>query len=811
MKHTSKLDSCDINVATGKARSLNAYRMRGVSRVTKLGLLASCCFGLGMSVFSGTAVLAQEVADAQSEQRASGNMGFEEIVVTARKRSETLSDIPISISVLTERSLERMGAKDFTDLLGTVPSLSAVQQGAGRTVIIMRGVSTGAIRNDKPQNKEVVGLYIDDIPVSVNGYNPESVLFDLERVEVLRGPQGTLYGAGSMNGTIRLITKKPNASEIESKAEGDVSFTRDGGLNYGMKGMVNVPLVEDKLALRISATHSREEGYIDNINTGEDNVNDSVTTGARMALRWEPSESLTLDASFMYEKSDTAEDPIEQNTPFATDQNGRQAGSRSYGNLTLGGFDSNMKLYNFTATYDFEFAELVASSSYMDRSSENRLSLEYITAKLGASPAALAGIDHTQSTLYDGTDITDFSQEIRLASTSGSNLQWIVGGYYNQRDRYFLQDAVIPGFDLYAAPDIGIDDSLAFGAPVIDKVFYGDQDITQKQFAVFGEVYYTYEPVTITAGLRWFDWQQEFTAFSSGFLNGGVTRIPNSGTGVETAKANGFNPKVNVSVDVTDNSLFYVQAAKGFRFGGVNDPVPTVGCENALASLDLTRAPATFDEDTNWNYEAGLKGDFLEKRLNASVTYFYVKWSNIQSTRSLNGLGGDNCPFSYTDNSGSLVSKGVELETTAYVTDNLKVNLGATFTSSELAEDAPNFSALKGDRAPYVPDFSMNVSVEYNFEISDQATGYIWANVQHNGSRDIMFNKRSANFRMLNSYQMVNLRLGVDWDSLEISLYASNLLDSQAATFVGRPGFVSPGYTYNLRPRTIGLNVRTAF
>ncbi|MDF2901330.1 MAG: TonB-dependent receptor, partial [Phenylobacterium sp.] len=247
---------------------------------------------LAASVLVSATALSAAPAYAQA-----GGATVDELVVTARKRTESVLDVPMSINVVGEQAMKNMGAETYTDLLGSVPSLTAYQNGPGRTRLSIRGINNGGGNDNDTQNQETVGIYIDEIPISMGALNPELALFDLERVEVLRGPQGTLYGAGSMTGTVRMITYRPNLTEFEGKVDVGLSTVSHGGDGYSLKGLVNLPLITDRVAVRASAYYTQTPGYIDNVLTGEKDVNDGLARGGRIEARFKVTDDFTADLS----------------------------------------------------------------------------------------------------------------------------------------------------------------------------------------------------------------------------------------------------------------------------------------------------------------------------------------------------------------------------------------------------------------------------------------------------------------------------------------------------------------------------------
>lgn len=695
-----------------------------------------------------------------------------EVVVTAQKRTQSLQDIPLSVNVVDSATVDNLGAQNFTDLLSSVPSLTAYQNGPGRSQLIIRGVTSNSVSEDEPQTQETVGLYVDETAISVSGFNPENGLFDLERVEVLRGPQGTLYGAGAMSGAVRLVTRKPDLTDFGGRVEATASNVRYGGAGYDVKGVMNIPLVQDKAALRILAYRTEFGGYIDNVTTGEKDLNDNESTGVRAALRLAPADDLMIDLSvFAHEFSDGGR---------SIDEGGL---SRAY--RSPEGSDFENQIYNATVVKTFDNFDITSVTSFLNVDVVNRRQLDKILATLTTS---------LFSALEDKTNVEDFTQEVRIASRGEGPLTWLVGGYYNQRDRYYVNAFPVPGIDA----QIGIS-SPAFGAPV-DTLFFGIQDISVEQGAIFGEATYDFGQLAVTAGLRWFTWKQDYSLNSGGLFNGGPTS-----TGQRKTSADGFNPKVNVTYRIDENHLLYAQAAKGFRFGGVNDVIPANVCAAELAGIVRNGDPTVYGPDKLWNYEIGNKSSFLDRRLTVNASAYVIKWTGIQTNRDLN------CGFGFRENAGDLTSKGLEIETTFRPMAGLTLSAGGAYTDSTLDGDVPNLQANKGDPAPFVPKYSFNATAEYAFPVTEAIEGYVWGNYQYVDDRATDFSDLQARYRTMGAYNMVNLRAGARVGEVEVSAFVKNLTDSRGVLrALASTPFDAEG-AIRVQPRTVGVTVRADF
>jgi iron complex outermembrane receptor protein len=734
-------------------------RVRG----RKLSLLAvALCSAGGFALSAGLAHAQAKPSDAD----------LSEVVVTAQKRAQSLQDVPISINVVDSHAIQNLGAQSFTDLLSNVPSLTAYQNGAGRSQLIIRGVTSNGIGEDEPQTQETVGLYLDETSIAVSGFNPEENLFDLERVEVLRGPQGTLYGAGAMSGAVRMVTNKPDASKYSGKVEATVSDVAHGSTGYDVKGMVNVPIVADKAALRLSAYHTDFGGYIDNLTTGKSDINSNESTGGRAALRLTPSSDLTIDLSVFAQRFTDGGRSI--------DEGGL---ARSYRSPEGSTFEN--QIYNLTVVKSFDKFEITSATSFLNVDVLNRRQLDKTLATV--TPDLF-------SALADKTNVKDYTQEVRVASRGDGPLTWLVGGYYNRRDRNYLNSFPVPGIDA----ELGIS-SPSFGAPK-DTLFFGIQDIAVKQGAIFGEATYTIDKLAFTAGLRWFKWKQDYSLVAGGLFNGGPTS-----TGQRNTSADGVNPKFNITYTIDADNMVYATAAKGFRFGGINDVIPANLCAAELAGITRNGDPTVYGPDKLWNYEVGNKSSFFDRRLTLDASAYVIKWTDIQTNRNLN------CGFGFRENAGSLTSKGLELEATLRPIDGLTLSAGGAYTDATLDGDVPNLSAVKGDPAPFVPKYSLTTTAEYRFPLTGDIEGFVWGNYQYVDKRGTDFDSALSTYRKMSAYNLVNLRAGATVNDVELSVFVKNLTDSRGVLRqLASTPFDAEG-AIRVQPRTVGVTARASF
>jgi outer membrane receptor protein involved in Fe transport len=697
-----------------------------------------------------------------------------EIAVTAQRRTQQLQEVPMSVSALSGETLVKMGALAFEDYARTVPGLNFESYGPtglrGVHNIIIRGISsTGGIAS-------TYGFYLDETPVAT----VDPALYDIERVEVLRGPQGTLYGASSMGGTIKVITAKPDARAFGASTQLTLSDTHEGGENYGVNAMLNVPLSEDRLAFRLVGTYHDYEGYIDRISRlvppqnapVTENVDDEEAWSARAALRFTPNERFTADLSVQLQ------DVRVDNLPaFDLNLDRDLTQARDVQELN----DEEFSLYNLTLRYDFGSAELLSSTSYFEREAiENRELTELVRLVFGplANPTSLDSL---------ATD-EEFTQELRLSSSGERRLGWLVGVYYKDRPKAGWLD--------FQALDPTLPDP-----PVVNgNLITGHREVEQSELAAFGELSFRLtERLEAAAGLRWFDAEQELVNTESGLFAAGANNFSGS------AEEDGTTPRFYLAYHASDDHLIYAQAAQGFRLGGVNRPVPVPPCGPALAALGLTAAPQQFDSDSLWNYEVGAKTDWFDHRMIANLSVFQIDWTDMQQTIPLS------CGFNFTGNVGEATSRGAELELAYQPLPQLELRAMAAHIKAELESDAPALGGQAGERVLHVPEWTFSASIDQSFDLTANWAGYVHVDYQWVDDAYDNFNQNDPN-QVRESYDLTNVRLGVQSERWNLTLFARNVFDERPILAdIGDIGVAGSRKVVTTRPRTIGLTVSMSF
>lgn len=741
-----------------------------------------------LAFVSLAAVAAGLTAGSVHAQSATADTTVDEIIVTAnRQGSQSIQRAALAISAINPDSLSDKGQGSLADIANVAPSINVQQTQPGVNRVDMRGITTGTISVSNVQDRPLVAIYLDDVPLALQSGNPELKVFDLERIEVIRGPQGTLYGAGSMAGTIRYITAKPSTKGLSGSAETIVSYTKQGNINYGLRGIVNLP-VTDTLAVRIGGYQGRNAGYIDNTGLGKKNANSDESTQARVAARWMPSPEFTLDASFTFAKLDVG---------------GTNAGYQGFSRYQTTTqvpevFNDNLKIYNLTGAYDFGFATLSSSTSYVDRKTHN-------TNDFGDT-ASLFGIPSFVSLGIINNRIKDFSEEVRLVSAKSDIFNWTAGAYYQKTKRYYYQDTPTIDFDATFGNIIGdptFNSQTDYQAFQTNDVFSGLQNISEHQLAFFGEATLTLGKFDLTGGLRYFDFKQKFDLFYSGIAGSLAPGVPLTQSGVE--KASGFNPRAVVAYRPNDNLMVYAEAARGFRYGGVNQPVPASFCGSALTAAGLSAAPLTFGPDNLWSYTVGEKAQLFDRRVTFNVAAFYVDWKKVQTNRNLD------CGYYFTQNAGKVRSMGLELESRFKLSDALTLGVNGSYTDAEANGSISNAAANDGDRVPYFPKYTLAANATYVVPFNDGSLSFS-GDFQMRGNSYTEFSETNPLRRKIPAYQTVNASVTYDTGPWELSLFGTNLNNSRMISLVtrSRPSAIADQQYYG-RPRTFGARAKLRF
>ncbi len=789
-------------------------------------------FGASASIIAllmgGTAAFAQDADDASDE---------DVIIVTATKRDANLQDIPFSINAQTADDIQKTGATSLEDLSRNVAGLTIQNLGPGQSQVSIRGVSAGQIVRDQPGVKEQVGVYLDESVISLSLFTPDLDLFDLNRVETLRGPQGTLFGSGSVGGTVRYITNQPKLGTTEGAVEGNVNLVDGDDFGGHLKGAINAPL-GDKAAIRAVGYYTQYGGFINARREGggvTEDINDGERYGGRIALTFEPSESLSITPRVIYQKIST--DGFNRQevfnlyaNPFTTTRPAVTFNEREQHLLLQEGFEDETIIADATIKVGFGGVDLTSVSSYTDR---NILVSRDASALTGSVSVDLgfptAGV-LLPSNLADTTKVQSFTQEVRLSSNGEGPFQWVLGGFYSNTDRDYAQRLPTPGYDAFTDARFGAGTSAgtANGFP-LNSPYNADIVYDIKQRAVFGEASYMFgEQFTLTAGGRYYDFSEDRL-----FKSGGLFSNADNQTG--STKSDGFTPRVLASFKATDGITINAQASKGFRLGGINDPLNIPLCSGGATGIDaLTFGNRPrYDDETLWNYELGVKTQGRGFTFNAAA--FYTDISNLQVTADAGS-----CSSRVVFNVPKAHTQGFEFELSASPADGLDLGISGSIVSAKFDSSVTTTAGAviagirDGNRLPTVPKFQISANASYSFPISDGAEAYVSTSVQHVGNRVTQPSDQEGNPRsfisglafggapgtdattlnlVLPSYELVNFSAGVDFDNgLSVIGYLNNLFDENALLSFDRErgGRARLGFSTN-SPRTYGITVRKTF
>ncbi len=722
------------------------------------------------------------------------NLALQEIVVSAsRVGDESVQKIPMAISVVSPAALDAKGLSGISDFVGQLPSVNLQSVSPGENVVDMRGLVTNEVNPTNAQQRSLVAFYLDDASIGQEGFNPDLHVYDLERVEVIRGPQGTLYGAGSMAGTIRLITKKPDAAAFFGDADLSVSDTRHGGTNTSARGMVNLPLIDEKLAARLVLYRSDDSGYIDNIELGKRDANPAHATQGRLAVRWLPSDTFTLDVSALFARLNAEG----RNAVYP------QLGAYTYESLTPEQLSDYLKLYNVTADWNLSFAHLISSSSYTQRHLAEGESFESIDEYL------LTPGNRLPAANVNANDIHKFQQELRLVSRPDQALRWITGVYFERGSQFYPQNLISPGFDSAFGAEVGdptFNSQTAYGTPASDTPFYGTINVVERQFALFGEATYAVLPrLDLTLGARYFDFKDDFNLYFTGVAGAIAPGQPDTGNGEQTSK--GVNPRAVLTFKVDDHVIVYGEAARGFRYGGVNEPAPVVFCAADLEALGLKGSPQSFGPDHLWSYTLGEKGTFGEGRWKMNVDGFYIRWDDVQTLHDLS------CGYNFAQNAGKITSQGLEWESQVRATSALTLGISGSYTDAHANGPIPNLGATDGNRAPFFPRNIVTVNGTYDFPLPDGKIE-VSADYTYRSREFTAFSPTAFDYTVIPSSVLLNGSIGYTADRWSVSVYGTNLTDNHLVSIVDVNTFgpVQPGnLEYWGRPRTIGVHAHVKF
>ena len=758
----------------------------------KVQLLASASaaalFALPVSALAQTSE-----ADTPAETTAqNAPRGGNDIIVTATRRTARLQDVPLSVTAFGQEQLDDLGIVGYEGIAQNTPGIVVNRPTQNFNNFTSRGINTNGYSAGL---QSAVAIYVDELPISANGNSTilDPNLYDVERVEFLRGPQGTLFGSNSLAGAMRIITKSPDLDDFEASASADIGLTGSSSVRQRYNAMINMPIMTDQLGLRVTGYYRNEDGWIDNIGTGIKDSNSLEAYGGRAILLMRPSDRMTVKLLASYENSKPADSAL--TNPAL----GRFVRRSDRPDL----FQGKLTNYNVTVNYEFDFAELISSTTLSDYDASFYVDLAGTFAQ--AFPFAL------DAYAYDDL----FVQETRLVSRTSGPIDWVAGFFYYDKRR--TVDFA------YRSTQEFLDARGLTGLP--DEYYQRFNSYTdQKEIAGFGEVTaHLSDRFWLTGGLRYGSTQvQSFTrggGYNSNYLtlallglsNLPVTIVPiNYAEGLKV-KANRLSWKASVSWKPVDSLTTYATVSTGFR-------TPVVNARAGLASVvdpsDLI-IPDGAKSDSVTNYEIGLKGRWFDGDLTANLAAYYIDWKDIQVQAN---RVSDSVQFA--TNIGAAESYGLEFEFVARPVAGLSLSLNGSFNRAKVTKLTDTEAAISGAELGTrlaSPHFQGSGTLRYDFPIGDGKTAFASVNVSHAGSFPNQFpnvpgnpNAASPTYDYTQAWTNTNLYAGTKLGPLNLTAYVENLFDSSKITYVHPEAFLDGRYA-RMRPRTVGLRADYRF
>lgn len=712
----------------------------------------------------------------------------DKVIVTATRREESLQDVPLSVTAFQQEILSEKGIVSYDGLARETPGITLNQPTANFNTISTRGIATNGYGANL---QAATAIYIDELPISANGNSTilDPTLYDVERVEILRGPQGTLFGANSLSGAVRILTKRPNPAEFEASALVDLGVTDGDAFRQRYNGMVNMPVIKDKMALRLVGFYRDEEGWVDNLGTGVEGANALTSAGGRAVLRWEPTSNLDMQLMVVHENSKP------EDSGLTNPDRGDFVRFTDRPDL----FQSNFTSYNFSLDYDVGFANLTSSSTYSDISGSFIVDLAGTFNQL--IPFALDAVG----------DDEIFVQELRLASAGSGNWDWIIGGFYFNKRRDILYE--------YRSSQDFLNARGLTGLP--DEYYQRFTNYTDSiEAAGFGELTYRFsDRLWLTGGVRYTNTSvQSFVnegGYNSNYLAvalGGFTNVPltvvpiaaEEGIKVEADKV---SYKLSASYKPVDNVTVYGSVSTGFRSPVAN---ARAGLVSVVDPTDIV-IPNGANSDSLTNYEVGLKGAWVDGKIAANLAAYFIEWEDIQV--QANRLSDQ---VQFATNIGAAESKGVEFELSFFPVEGFSLFVNGSVNHTEVTDLSPEEAAMSG-AAPGIqlsfPKFQGSVTARYDFDVTQSVDGFVSATAAHVGKFPGLFpnvpgqpSQVNPTYDYTDTYRMVNLVGGLTRDAWKLTGYVENVFGDKSITYVHPEAFLDGRYA-RLRPRTVGVRI----
>ncbi|CAN5302911.1 TonB-dependent receptor [soil metagenome] len=758
---------------------------------------------------------------ATAANEADTNLGGD-TVVTASRRTETLSKVPASIAAFGAPLMDSKGIRNIQDIARNTPGLTFNPAFGNATSISIRGISGAGVAT--------TGIYIDDTPIQVrslgvSSYNTYPLIFDLERVEVLRGPQGTLFGAGSEGGTVRFITPEPQTSGSSVYARAEVNGIQNGSMGYEAGAAFGTALVEDKIGLRVSAWHQHSGGYIDNVDPitrqmNHKNINQRDADVMRLAVAFKPTERITITPSIYFQKlssGDIGSIWIPYSNP---DKNVFRSA-----NVTRQPSEDKFYLASLKASYEGEGFTVYNNTSYFGRSQND----VYDYSVLIPAYYTPRNIDPrfpnypAYAEFWQTQDV--FNEEVRIQSNSTTSpFKWLIGGFYQRAVQSMHEDIVDPDFPaLIAATRNGATVQAVTNSPMLSsqRIYIEDDRSVDTQYAVFADVSYTlFDQLTLNAGVRYAHIPVYASQEAHGPFNAGDTF--NAGNAAD----NSVTPKFNISWQLNQRTMVYATVAKGFRPGGINRLIPYDPASTNPSVITCTqdqdrtggRIPGTYTSDSLWSYEGGFKAATRDRRFSIDASGYYIKWTNIQISRGACGVSG-------VGNGGNAEVKGFELSLNARPIDALSVGvnvsyINSTYTTPILVNPTTNLAGIRTNVSTSIGDalvatpWTVTANAQYNYELFTRPT-YTRVDYEYRGGLKLTptINTANSGYDSHNlvppSYSFITLRSGMKFadDKVDVSLFVQNLTNTHvylSQRFERRGVYDVMKFT-TFTPRTFGI------
>lgn len=751
---------------------------------SRLILVASC---------GAAALLGPQLARAQSRVAATaGNESqVTEVIVTAQKRTENVQNVPSAVSVVGAQELTDRHVTRLSDIGDYVPGLRIDSAGGtpGQTTISIRGITPIG-------TSATVGTYVDDIPLggsslysSANSLSLDLLPYDVSRIEVLRGPQGTLYGASTMGGLLKYSLVTPSLDKLEERVGAEVlGVTGAGDPGGGVRASINAPVIKGKLGVLASYAFQDTPGYIDDAQTGQDNQNGVRQQSGRLGLLWKPQDNIRVNLGALYQQIDSDGNGTVALSPATRDP---VFGGLKDANFLAQPFRKEISLLYGTVNWDFGWATLTSATSYDDTRTKTTLDTSRTYGVLlplfvgGGNPAITAALPNGVSPFDIQLKLQKYTQEFRLASPAGQRIEWLIGGFFTYEKSTFQQTVGLQD------PTGGVQAVLGvpFSTLGLSTLAVAQLPSIYREYAGFGDLtLHVTDRFDLAGGLRYASNNQSFRQISSGAL---LPPGSTPGYSSEDVVTYSFSPSYRIAPDI----LSYIRIASGYQPGGPNVALPGV--------------PPTVGSDTLTNYEIGLKSKFWGRRATLNVDAFYIDWKDIQ-------VGGTTAQgLAFLANGGTAKSQGFEAE--GSVTPIQGLNLSGTFayTYSVLTENVPALGGLDGARLPNVPRFSGSLQASYSHRVYADWVGRIGGGVRLQGSRYSDVSSSPRAFR-LPAYGALDLNADVSNGRYTVRLFAKNLTDERVyttfnPTLNGATGQIVQIEGAVLQPRTIGVSVDAKF